>query len=145
MTMENEDPRTKPGFRPELFPTCNGQPCPPLEQTDPESCILRSAAAAYYEINELLDRLLTANRNSDSSGRLEALKQIKQANERRNKLADQFETEGLELRPKLSGWKTVDVGLIETLARDADQDRQQAEYFDLVIPISSPKDKQPGL
>ena len=134
-----DDPRKAAAFDPELFPTCNGKPCPSLENQDHEAIILRSAAAAYYHINQLLNRLHTINQVHNTSARQETLKQIKQANERRNRLADQLESEGLEIRPVLSGWKTVDLALVETLVREAPgEDDPPVTYFDLMIPIAAP-------
>lgn len=141
---EFDDPRTTPAFDSELLPTCNGKPCPAQDDQEREAAIMRSAAAAYYGINQLLDRLLTLNKTPGKTVRQEILKQIKQANERRNRLMDQLESEGLEIRPGLSGWKTVDLVLVETLIRKAPGDNDPpAEYFDFVIPIGSPEDKLP--
>ncbi len=141
---EFDDPRKAAAFDPELFPTCNGNPCPARDDQDGEASILRSAAAAYYDINQLLNRLHTINKESNPSARHETLRQIKQANERRNRLADQLESEGLEIRPGLSGWKTVDLTLVETLLREAPGDNDQpVEYFDFVIPIAAPENSSP--
>ena len=134
------DPRTESDFEPEWLPACNGKSCPALEEEDQEAVIMRSAAAVYYKINRLLNQIIIARQNAHQESTHDILKQIKKTNEYRNAFAELLEAEGLEIRPQLSGWKTVNLLLVETLVRDGGEtNHEEEEYFDMMIPIPNPQ------
>jgi len=94
------DPRTFPGFRPELYPRLEGAPAPTAAQdTNPALARKLAVLAAYYQINLCYQRLLAA-RKAGTDER-SALQELEKALLARDRLDDEFAVYGLVSSPEV--------------------------------------------
>jgi hypothetical protein len=98
-----QDPRNKPGFRPEWYPRCDGGPA--AADGGGRAAHERKLAllAAYYEINVRYRELITARQDPDRSPDREAaaLRNMEQALLARDALQDEYAAYGIATSPQV--------------------------------------------
>ena len=102
-TISYNDPRLKRGFKPELWPLCNGQPAMAPGASDPFDRRCLEFLAAYYQLNVLnLELLALRKRGTEMAGRRMAAK-IDAATRNLEKLEDHYAPVGFFGEPVIEG------------------------------------------
>jgi hypothetical protein len=98
------DPRLQPGFLPEYWPLWNGQAGPPIGSQELYDCRCLEFLAAFYELNVLNSRLLTARKHSATGPEAQTLLlAIDVATQRLEKLEDRYAPIGFYGEPVMDG------------------------------------------
>lgn len=97
------DPRLKRGFRPELWPLCNGEPAPAPGTSGQFEHRCLEFLAAFYRLNVLNMELLARRKSGTAAARRQALARIKAATLALEKLEDDYAPVGFFGEPVMEG------------------------------------------
>jgi len=105
------DPRLQPSFQPEHWPLCNNGPAPKPDTSDVHERRCLEFLAAFYRINLLNERLLSARKDTSPSAAAESvLAQIDAAMVALEKLEDRYAPIGFFGEPIMEGirYRSID-------------------------------------
>jgi hypothetical protein len=114
------DPRAESGFRPDLFPLCEGRAVPSFETSDAITRRKLDYLLVYYEINLRYQQLLAARQSPAGEAERTALQAIEQALLARDALEDQHARFGVIACP------VIENGIIVNLKFAAPPSRSQS-------------------
>ncbi|MCI0746448.1 MAG: hypothetical protein L0Y58_13680 [Verrucomicrobia subdivision 3 bacterium] len=137
-----EDPRARPDFRPEHFPTANGKSAPSPDGRGPNDQKILEFLSVYYRLNCEHAKLLESRGMADSAGGPQTERERMQAIERilviRDGLEDQYAPMGTIAEPVVRGGFTVDVKFTFGNVNRAGRLRGAAMVSSATIPIRLP-------
>jgi hypothetical protein len=129
------DPRSRRGFRAELFPLCDGADPPPPGPTDKVARRQIEFLAAYYQLNRLYAKLAAVRRGRGNAEPV--LKEIAEALRARDSLEDRYAPEGFLGEPEMDGLFIRNVTFSH--ARAALPAPASGSSFSLFVPLVLPK------
>jgi hypothetical protein len=99
----DHDPRLKRGFKPELWPLCNGQPALAPGASDPFDRRCLEFLAAYYQLNVLNIELLALRKKGTKTAGSRTLGKIDATTRKLEKLEDHYAPIGFFGEPVTEG------------------------------------------
>lgn len=137
------DPRSRHDFRPEYYPTANGEPAPSPDATQRNERIKIEFLTVYYDLNCLYGQLLDARKTVGFSERKAAERNTLQAVERllifRDTLEDRYAPMGVIADPVVDRGFTKDIQFSFGDVDAAGQRRSELYTISAYVPVPIPE------